>query len=389
MALSYLDQYVPLDARVLWLEPRAALVDQVWKSAGQWMKNRGRLRVTTVQAILASNAPPPEADLCVVDEAHFFFGSPEWSAIAHCYPIRLALTATPSRADGRALGELCDSLVIGPSRATLTRLGVLPPVITYGPENKRKTEAWGPVMAYQRWTPGERAIVFCGSIEHAKNVAARFNEAGIKAGVATSEDSEDLEMHRAGHLDVICNVYMISVGYDDPTITVAILARPMGNASTYLQAIGRARGLGSKRVAVIDPYGTAHEWGLPEDDRAYSLLGSPIRVKTKIALAVCGVCQTMYRPSPFTVQCSLCQAPRPKFVTPAEKKRAAMEERRTSENIEARRTWFINMVWVTRGMAQKAGADPFTFRTWLPGSAYKKRYGVRPPIEWIVEFGLE
>jgi len=376
--LTYLDQHEP-EARVLWLEPRAALVDQVWKSAGEWMpKTRERLRVATVQGILASNQPPPMADLCVVDEAHFFFGSPEWSAVPHLYPRRIAASATPTRVDGTALGELSDELIVGYSRKALTRIGVLPPIITYS-SKKRSTEAMSPVQAYQSRTLGERAIVFCGSIDHAKAVADSFRKAGVRAGCATSEDDTDLQLHRAGHLEVLTNVFMVSVGYDDPTITVAILARPMGNASTYLQAVGRARGLGAPRVALLDLYGSCHEWGLPEDDRTYSLKGKAIRLKKGEALAACETCEAMYRPNPFIRECPLCRAPVVKFKTPVEKQRDKLEATRKAESFDVRRGFFIKMAHTS----QKLG------RLWLAKSAYRKRYGLNPPQEWILEFDLE
>lgn len=377
-ALTYLDRYEK-EGNVIWLVPRAALVDQAWRAARTWASEdlRRRLRPTTVQGLLASPALPRPGSIGVVDEAHFFYGTASWGAVAHTYGRRLAATATPARADGAALGQLCDRLVVGISRAALTKRRILPPVVVYGPPGKRSTEAWPPAEAYLAKTPRERAIVFCGSIGHAQAVAEQFRAAGVSVGVATSEDDRDLELHRAGHIDVLCNVFMVSVGYDDPTVTVVILARPMGNASTYLQAIGRARGRGAPRVAVIDLYGNFHEWGLPEQDRKYSLKGEPIRAK-KSSFEICACCGAAYQANPFRVQCSLCQGPLPKFETPIAKKRAEVEERRKAETIDAKRSYFYQML----GVAKKTG------RLWLVRSAYRKRYGCNPPFDWMVREGL-
>lgn len=380
--LHYLDAHEP-QAQTIWFEPRVALVDQVWASAGQWMPNtRDRLRVTTVQALIASNQPLPKADIAIIDEAHYFYGSPEWSAVAHAYPRRIAATATPTRADGAALGQLSDRLIVGLSRAALTRYRILPPIVTFAPPGKTAREWEPPEVAYLRRTPGERALVFCGSIAHAKAVAERFRAVGVRAGCATSQDSEDLALHSAGHLEVLTNVFMVGVGYDDPTITVAILDRPMGNPSTLLQAIGRARGLGAVRVALIDLFGSIHEWGLPEEDRVYSLQGVPIRIKKSMPLAECEGCQAWYRPNPYTRVCPTCRAPVPKGVSLLAAKRAKIiqkvEECRTVEPFKARRDYFVKMAMISKHNGN----------LWLAKSAYRKRYGIYPPIEWLMEFDL-
>lgn len=380
--LHYLDAHEST-AKVVWLVPRVALIDQVWAAAGEWMpQTRHRLRVTTVQALIASNQPLPQADLAVVDEAHYFYGSPEWSSVAHAFPRRIAATATPTRADGAPLGELCDRLIIGLSRAQLSQRRILPPIIAYGPPTKRKTEWQTPEAAYALQTPGERAIVFCGSIAHAKKVAENFRKIGVRAGCATSDDGQDLQLHRAKQLEVLTNVFMVGVGYDDPSITVVILARPMGNPSTYLQAIGRARGTGAPRVALLDLFGTIHEWGLPEEERSFSLTGIAIKITRAWPLAACSVCSVWYRTNPYRSACKTCNAPLPQGVSTRAAKFAnaarQVEERRKVEPFSVRRGFFVMMAHTAIKNGHK----------WLAQSAYRKRYGINPSPEWLAEFDL-
>jgi superfamily II DNA or RNA helicase len=377
--LSYLRDREP-ESSALWLVPRVALIDQTWRNAKKVGFNPEKLIVTTVQSLLSESKQIPKSQICVVDEAHFFFGTKEWASIAHSFPRRIAATATPTRADGAPLRELCDDLIVGASRNELIQNGFLPSVVTYAPEKRLSTEAWSPVDAYKEFSPGEKCIVFCATVQHAIDVRNAFLGAKIRAGSVTIDSDGDLSLHASGFLDVLTNVYMVSVGYDDPTVTTCILARPFGNATSYIQAAGRARGLGAKRVKIIDLYGACHEWGMLEEDRSFSLGDEqPMRVKKDARLAVCGSCRELYRENPFESTCPTCRAPRKKFQTPKEKRRAAVLARYAADTEGTRLAYLSKMTAIMRAK---------NLPVWVPVYNYKKRYGERPPIAWLERVGL-
>ena len=379
--LSYLMLHEP-SAKIVWLAPRVALIDQTWRQAFRVDGHHfnSRMKVTTVQALVASTKPMPECDVCVVDEAHFFYGTKEWASIAKSFPRRIAATATPTRADGAPLRELCDSLIIGIDRKELIASGYLPSVTTFSPERRRSTEAWGPVDAYLTHAKGEKAIVFCVDVQHAITVRDRFCAAGVRSGSITLGNETDLQSHAAGFLDVLTNVYMVSVGYDDPTVTTVILARPFGNPTSYIQAAGRARGLGSKEIKIIDLYGACHEWGLLEETRVFSLGDEkPIRRKESSQIAICNKCGAAYAENPFDTVCFRCREPRRKFSTPKEKRREAQLARYSIDTDDARFEFLQKMVAIMHAKS---------LPRWVPVYRYRKRYGDRPKLEWLERVGL-
>ena len=66
--------------------------------------------------------------LIIIDEAHHAVAG-SWSKILNHYPdaIRLGVTATPCRLDGRGLKEFFDDLILGPTIPELVEQGYLSP----------------------------------------------------------------------------------------------------------------------------------------------------------------------------------------------------------------------------------------------------------------------
>jgi len=77
------------------------------------------------------DAPP---DLIVVDEAHHAVAG-SWRKILNAFPKAriLGVTATPERLDGRGLGDVFETMIIGPDVAELTRQQYLVPAVVYAP----------------------------------------------------------------------------------------------------------------------------------------------------------------------------------------------------------------------------------------------------------------
>lgn len=229
---------------------------------------------------------PTDIDFVICDEAHRCLAKRSYREVIGAYPRArlLGTTATPSRGDGRALGDVFDELVIGPSVAELTAAGHLVPCWLRHPPSDTGRLALTVVEAYQRHVPGQLAIVFAAGIAHAQQVLADFATAGIPAGLVTGT-TPDLERiattqrFAAGEIRVLVNVACFVEGFDVPACSAAILARGFSHVGPYLQALGRIlRPFPGKTLATaIDLIGSSLEFGGPEVPREYSLTGRGIR----------------------------------------------------------------------------------------------------------------
>lgn len=264
---------------------------------------RDRVIVGMVQTIMRKGYPDP--DLIVFDECHHL-GARTWRRIVEAYPdsYMTGLTATPARLDGKALGDVFDRLVLGPTTTELINQGYLSPYrmivadvadltglekrgADYAPESaaERLMEraVYGDVVkAYQQYGNAQ-AIYFCTTIKHSEATAEAFREAGIRAehfdGNTPSKDRDRLiEQFRAGSIQILCNCELIGEGFDMPACDVVGMLRPTQSLTIYLQQVGRAlRPRPGKIATLIDHVGNIQRHGSPSEPRAWSLEG---RVKT-------------------------------------------------------------------------------------------------------------
>lgn len=217
--------------------------------------------VFTLANRLARFEPP---DLIIGDEAHHFTPRSTWGKVVQHFPKAriLGVTATPERHDGKGLGDLFQSMVMGPTVADLTARGFLSPAVVYAPaapdlsgvkrgandynqdalaEAMDKPSITGSAVAhYTRLAAGKKAVAFCVSIKHAEDVARDFRAAGYMATSidgAMDDGTRDriLKDFAAGNIDVLTSCDLISEGFDLPAIEVAILLRPTESLGLYLQ----------------------------------------------------------------------------------------------------------------------------------------------------------
>jgi DNA repair protein RadD len=147
----------------------------------------------------------PAFDLLVVDECHHST-SPTYRTIFEHQPNAklLGVSATPSRLDGRGLGEVYDAIVCGPSIKELTSLGYLSPIRLFTADQDidlrgvqsqrgdyvtgdlvkaiRKAKITGDAVEQYRTHADHRPVIAFGvTVEHCEEVAKQFRDAGYKA----------------------------------------------------------------------------------------------------------------------------------------------------------------------------------------------------------------
>jgi superfamily II DNA or RNA helicase len=174
------------------------------------------------------------------------------------------------------------------------------------------------VEHYMKLTPNKKAIVFCCSIEHSKNVTQQFINAGISAehldgGVDDSQRHDAIRRFREGQTNILSSIEIFSEGLDVPSVEVSILLRPTQSLSLYIQQTGRALRISDNKTqaVILDHAGNTVRHGFPDDDREWSLQGveqvNSGRAQSEVPpVKICKQCFAAN--SGFSVACNYCHA---------------------------------------------------------------------------------
>jgi len=301
------------------------------------------IQVASVQTLVRRLEETPSPDLIIIDEAHHAAAG-SWGKILDHWPdaLRLGVTATPARLDGRGLRDNFDLIVHGPTVSDLTAAGYLAPSKFYAPPQVADlstiptragdfaSDATAAAMDkpsitgdaidhYQRICPGAPAIAFCCTTDHAENVAAQFRSAGfssqaILGTTAIAQRDQQLKDLASGAIQILTSVDVISEGTDVPAVTAAILLRPTASIGLYLQQVGRILrpAAGKTHAIVLDHVGNIHRHGWPDDVRTWSLNSKPRRQRDNVpapTVRTCPVCFAAFRPAPVCPCCGAACAP--------------------------------------------------------------------------------
>ena len=104
---------------------------------------------------------------------------------------------------------------------------------------------WPEFLKSLNRTP-RRTIVFTATVKQAEECCAIFNTAchGIAEWVCGETDEMKrkalLERFKSGRTSVVCNVGILSEGYDNPCVEVVIMGKATKSLTLYTQQIGRA-----------------------------------------------------------------------------------------------------------------------------------------------------
>lgn len=216
------------------------------------------------------------ADMLIVDEAHHAAAA-SYQVVMEalgCYDgacRTVGVTATPKRLDNKPLfghreavferevfryelrdaiedGYLCDirgfkvesavDLSKVKTRGGDYAQGQLQRVVDTELRNSIAIAAWHDIAR------DRKTLVFCSGVEHAYHVAEQFAHAGVTAAALDgSTDKEErraiLERFRAGDLQVLCNVEVLTEGFDVPDVDCVVMLRPTQSWGLYCQMVGR------------------------------------------------------------------------------------------------------------------------------------------------------
>lgn len=297
------------------------------------------IQVASIQTVIRRLNKIHQPTIIIFDEAHHSTAA-TWRKLMEAYldAFVIGLTATPARMGGQGLGDIFQSLIMGPTVKELIAWGNLAPykyfappvradladlkVVKYGDYDQKevafrmdRSEIIGDqIEQYHKLAPGAKAVCYCASIAQSQHTAEMFRQAGINAlhidgdtpRIVREAATEDF---KAGKIRVICNVDLISEGYDIADMDAVILARPTQSLTLYIQQSMRAmrqdKNNPGKVAVIIDAVGNCYRHGLPDDDREWSLENKKKKtgVKLELPLKVCPKCYGAHKPGPV---CPLC-----------------------------------------------------------------------------------
>ncbi len=226
-------------------------------------------------------AQMPVLDALVIDEAHHSRADSYMRVIDHARSLNpslklLGMTATPNRGDKKGLrpvfSNVADQITVKEliasghlvpprtfvmdvgvrdelSRVRKTALdydmGVVADIMNTRPINDAVVRHW------QEKAGDRQTVVFCSTVEHARDVMASFQSSGVTAAMIWGDmrDTDRLDTLAAysrGEIQVIVNVAVLTEGWDHPPTSCIVLLRPSSYKSTMIQMIGRG-------LRTIDP----------------------------------------------------------------------------------------------------------------------------------------
>lgn len=244
-----------------------------------------------------------DVGLIVVDEAHHATAATYVAILDHFGALggredgalALGVTATMSRGDDSALGDIWEDVVFERSIAWMISHGwlVRPRGVrvriagldlsrvrrTAGDyregdlgralEDALAPEAVASAMV-EHVPPGSRpTILFAPTVRTAELFAETLREVGygvavVTGAMAAQERAQALQDFRDGRVQVLCNCMVLTEGTDLPMASCAVIARPTRHAGLYVQMVGRVLRLwpGKDDALVLDVVGASSRHGL-------------------------------------------------------------------------------------------------------------------------------
>jgi DNA repair protein RadD len=216
----------------------------------------------------------PTLDLLVIDEAHHAVADSYRRIIDRTLQLNpsariFGVTATPNRGDKQGLREVFDNVADQIRIAELIASGHLVKprtfVIDVGVQDAlrkvrrvaadfdmgevdaimNKSPVTDAVIANWKEKAGNRqTVVFCSTVDHARNVADAFRAAGVSAALVHGDMGDadrkvTLAAYDRGGIQVITNVAVLTEGWDHPPTSCVVLLRPSSYKSTMIQMVGR------------------------------------------------------------------------------------------------------------------------------------------------------
>lgn len=364
------------------------------------------------RAVRSSIMDMPAADVVIVDEAHHVRAR-TYEQILDAYPgaVVVGLTATPCRGDGRGLGNAFDEMVEAPSVGELIRLGFLVPTKVYAPNTpdlKGVAVARGDYVESQlaeridtpklvgdlvehwhRLAERRPTVVFATGVKHSVHIRDEFRRSGVVAehlDGTTPNDQRDAILQRLarGEIDLVTNAAVLVEGWDSPSVSCLVLARPTKSLGLYRQMVGRVLrpAPGKTDALILDHAGAtlAHgfaedpiEWTLATDEKAHNPTQKAREAGQQPRLTTCPECHAIRQNGEPCPACGWQPRKRGSAVEVADGELVRFDRTGPKRNVptpdEKRRFW-AQLAWIGDERGYKPG--------WA-AHKFKEKFGHWPP----------
>jgi superfamily II DNA or RNA helicase len=253
--------------------------------------------VDSVSNFIENTGGLPDYDILIIDECHHAT-TPTYTTVVRASscgqpggPFLIGLTATPWRSDGTSLEGLfgepaaCIDIVQGLKHGWLSNvdyrmhvdninwkeLGRIRHLTPRGLNRTLFIQEWDDAVIHtlrETWheLARPRAIVFCGTIDHAVTMRDRINALGFaraealySAGaggpsVSPAQRNRILSDFHDGSVGILCAVDILNEGVDVPDVNMVVFQRVTHSRRIFVQQLGRGLRLaeGKDKVIVLD-----------------------------------------------------------------------------------------------------------------------------------------
>lgn len=285
---------------VLFFVHRQELVKQIKDSFKQQGVDLNHCTILTVGKVANRLNILAKPDLIIVDESQHSRAKTYQKIFNYYSDVpRLGFTGSPWRLSGKGFKDIYSAMVEGPTTKWLIEHHKLAPFTVYGyqlgDKNLLKKSSTGDytsksmddftksiihgdiVKSWLKFAKDRKTIIYCHSTSFSKIVAQEFRNAGINAvhvdAKTPSQKRENIMgSFKQGKIKVLCNVDLVSEGFNVPDCSCVVLLRPTESLVVYLQQSMRAmRYQPHKQAIIIDQVGNFERFGLPDTDYKWSL----------------------------------------------------------------------------------------------------------------------
>jgi len=324
------------EGECLMLVHRLELMNQHIETLAGYGVDTSRIRIASVFTEARRLGKHKTPLLLVLDESHLARAASWEKVVEHYNTWTVGFTATPVRLDGRPLNPPFETLVQGITHKELEAIGRLAPYDYYAPceldlfhVKKRAGDyaaneledlvcnrtIYGDVLkSYRKFAEGKKAIAFCVSVRHSREVADMFNAAGIPAAsldgsMSKAARSEIMRKFREKGIQILTSCNIISEGISVDECECCMLLRPTDSLALYIQQACRClRYMDGKRAVILDFCGNYSRHNLPSSNREWNIVSNikpnrEFNPDGSLTLRVCGYCFKTFETAP---NCPFC-----------------------------------------------------------------------------------
>lgn len=325
---------------VLFIAHRQELLKNIEDSFKENDVDLSKVTIMSPQRIKNRLGKLPKPTLIITDEGHHGKAKTYHDIYEYYKDVpRLGFSATPWRMNGEGFEDIYEQMVEGPSIKWLIDNKNLAPFKWYGiqtvdrskvdfknlsREAKSSAEQFSSdatiqgdiIEHYRKYADGKQAIVYAPTVEVSQMIAEWFNQADIPAihcdgKTNKNERKKIMQDFKDKKFKILCNVDLVSEGFDAPNVGVIILCRPTKSVVLHLQQSMRGmRYRPGKTSIILDHVGNGLNLGLPTSDFEWSLKGKSKETREKgppcIECPSCG--QVIEKSEIINDKCPACGA---------------------------------------------------------------------------------